>query len=61
MMTDDQLARMQAHRSNIYRYRHLLQTNLTELERDFVERRLAEEQSSLERLALLLRPATSAA
>jgi len=60
-MIDEQRARMRTHRSNIYRYRHLLQTKLTELERDFIEKRLAEEQSSLERLAVLLHPATSAA
>jgi hypothetical protein len=41
-MIDDQLAR--AHRNNIQRYRQLLQTSLTELERQFVERRLNEEQ-----------------
>jgi len=46
MMIDDQLVR--AHRSNIQRYRHLLQTRLTEFERQFVERRLNEEQSKLE-------------
>jgi hypothetical protein len=45
-MIDDQLAR--AHRGNIQRYRHLLQTSLTEFERQFVERRLNEEQSKLE-------------
>jgi hypothetical protein len=67
MMTDEQMARMRAHRNNIYRYRHLLQTKLTELERDFIEKRLAEEQSNLERLAVsgftfaLPHPATSAA
>jgi hypothetical protein len=44
-----------------------LQTKLTELERDFIEKRLAEEQSNLERLAVwgltfaLPHPATSAA
>jgi hypothetical protein len=42
MMIDDQLAR--AHRNNIRRYR----TSLTEFERQFVERRLNEEQSKLE-------------
>ncbi|MCK1720341.1 hypothetical protein [Bradyrhizobium sp. 141] len=47
-MIDDQLAR--AHRNNIQRYRHLLQTSLTEFERQFVERRLSEEQSKLETL-----------
>lgn len=43
MMIDDHLAR--AHRNNIQRYRHLLQTSLTEVERQFVERHLSEEQS----------------
>ncbi|MGY4288775.1 hypothetical protein ACVWXO_007995 [Bradyrhizobium sp. LM2.7] len=47
-MIDDQLAR--AHRNNIQRYRHLLQTSLTEFERQFVERRLDEERSKLEML-----------
>jgi hypothetical protein len=67
MMTDDQMARMRTHRNNIYRYRHLLQTKLTELERDFIGKRLAEEQSNLERLAVSgltsaqPHPATSAA
>jgi hypothetical protein len=46
MMIDDQLAR--AHRNNIRRYRQLLQTRLTEFERQFVETRLNEEQSKLE-------------
>jgi hypothetical protein len=48
----NKLSRMRKHRNNIYRYRHLLQTKLTELERDFIEKRLAEEQSNLERLAV---------
>jgi hypothetical protein len=51
-MTDEQMARMRTHRNNIYRYRHLLQTELTELERDFIEKRLTEEQSNLKRLAV---------
>jgi len=46
MMIDDELAR--AHGNNIQRYRRLLQTNLTEFERQFIERRLNEEQSKLE-------------
>ena len=49
-MIDRQLARLRAHRSNIQRYRNLLQTSLTELERQFVEKRLTEEQSNLERV-----------
>ena len=59
MMLDQQLARLRAHHRNIQRYRNLLQTSLTELEREFVEKRLTEEQSNLESLAVLmpLRPA----
>lgn len=48
-MIDDQLVR--AHRNNIQRYRFLLQTTLTEFERQFVEKRLSEEQSKLDTLA----------
>jgi hypothetical protein len=51
MMIDESLARLRAHRLNIDRYRRLLRTNLTALERDFIERRLREEQSELDSLA----------
>ena len=47
MMIDENLARLRAHRNNIGRYRRLLKTNLTELERDFIERRLSEEGTAL--------------
>jgi hypothetical protein len=50
-MIDEHLVRIRTHRKNIYRYRHLLQTKLTELERQFIEKRLTEEQSDLETLA----------
>lgn len=36
-----------AHRDNVNRYRRMLRTPLTELERHFVERRLAEEHDAL--------------
>jgi len=49
-MIDQQLARLRTHRNNIQRYRNLLQTNLTQLERQFVEKRLVEEQSNLDNL-----------
>ena len=39
------------HRNNIARYRGLLKTNLTDLERQFIERRLSEEQSEFELLS----------
>ena len=46
-------------RLNIQRYHNLLQTNLTELERQFVERRLIEEQSNLDSLVTSPSPMTS--
>lgn len=49
-MLDENLARIRAHRNNIHRYRRLLKTRLSQLERQFVERRLAEEQSALDAL-----------
>ena len=50
-MLDENLARIRAHRNNIHRYRRLLRTKLSELERQFIERRLAEEQAALQTLA----------
>ena len=53
-MIDQQLARLRTHRNNIQRYRDLLKTSLTEFERQFVQKRLTEEQSSLEGLTTTL-------
>ena len=50
-MLDEDFARIRAHRNNIHRYRRLLRTKLSELERQFIERRLAEEQTALDALA----------
>ncbi|MBR0719227.1 hypothetical protein [Bradyrhizobium liaoningense] len=50
-MLDAALTRMRAHRNNIHRYRRLLRTRLSDLERQFIERRLAEEQTALDALA----------
>lgn len=50
MMIEENLARIRAHRNNIHRYRRLLRTKLSELERHFIERRLAEERSALDAL-----------
>ncbi|MBR0801288.1 hypothetical protein JQ615_38675 [Bradyrhizobium jicamae] len=44
---DEQLARLRVHRNNIRRYRRLLETDLTDLERRFIEKRLEEERKSL--------------
>jgi hypothetical protein len=50
-VTDEKLARLRAHNNNISRYRRLLKTNLSELERGFIERRLNEETLAIESLA----------
>jgi hypothetical protein len=50
-MIDETLAQFRAHRQNINRYRSLLQTNLTEFERRFIERRIAEEEAAVSALA----------
>jgi hypothetical protein len=44
-------AKMRTHRLNIQRYGRLLATELTDLERQYLHRRIAEEQAELERLA----------
>ena len=50
-MIDEALAQFRARRQNINRYRSLLQTSLTELERVFIERRIAEEEAAVSALA----------
>ncbi|OKO73659.1 hypothetical protein AC629_36430 [Bradyrhizobium sp. NAS80.1] len=50
-MLDEDFARIRAHRNNIHRYRRLLKTRLSDLERQFIERRLSEKQTALEALA----------
>ncbi|MCP3402129.1 hypothetical protein [Bradyrhizobium sp. CCGB20] len=57
-MLDEELARIRAHRNNIHRYRRLERTMLSDLERQFVERRLAEEQAALEALTSRTFPVT---
>ena len=51
MMLDERFVRLRSHRNNIARYRRLLKTSLTDLERQFIERRLSEEQSEFELLS----------
>jgi len=50
MMTDLRTAKILSHRRNIQRYGRLLATELTEIERQYLHRRIAEEQAELERL-----------
>ncbi|MHB0772996.1 hypothetical protein ACYCVF_31425 [Bradyrhizobium sp. 1.29L] len=49
-MMDENLARMRTHLSAIQRHRRLLKTKLTEHDRQYVCRRLSEEQCALESL-----------
>lgn len=50
-MMDETFARLRAHRNNIYRYRRLLDTKLSELERSFIVKRLDEEQVAFQSLS----------
>jgi hypothetical protein len=60
-MSDEKLARQRAHENNIARYRRLLQTRLPDVERHFIEHRLAEELTSLSMLTLVFGPASTGA
>ena len=45
-------ALLEAHRKNLQRYCHLLATDLTELEREYIHRRIAETRLAMDRLEL---------
>lgn len=47
MMPYPRNATRQAHQEAIDRYRRLLKTQLTDIERDFIERRICEEEDAL--------------
>lgn len=51
MTVDQKLARLRAHRNNVHRYRRLLSTRLSDLEREFLSRRLSEEQIAIDALS----------
>jgi len=51
MTLDEKLARLRAHRNNLRRYRRLLSTRLSDLEREFLSRRLSEEQIAIDELS----------
>jgi hypothetical protein len=57
-MFDENLARIRTHRNNIHRYRGLLRTKLSDLERDFIEKRMADEQAALDALVAETLPVT---
>ena len=51
-MRDLRAAKILSHRRNIQRYSQLLPTDLTEPEREYLHKRIAEEQAELERWAM---------
>ena len=57
-MIEENIARLRAHRDNIHRYRRLLTTQLSDLERDYVARRLEEEQAAMDALSQTTFPFT---
>jgi hypothetical protein len=57
-MFEANLARIRTHRNNIRRYRGLLRTELSDLERAFIEQRMAEEQGALDALVAETFPVT---
>jgi hypothetical protein len=58
-MHDMRTAKIRAHRRNIQRYSRLLATELTELERNYLHKRIAEEQAELERWMMSAKDAAS--
>ena len=52
-MIEESFVRLRTHRSNVHRYRQLLKTMLTDAERQFIERRLSEEELAIESLTTL--------
>jgi hypothetical protein len=51
MTIDEKLARLRVHRNNVHRYRRLLSTRLSDLEREFLSKRLSEEQIAIDALS----------
>jgi hypothetical protein len=57
-MFEENLARIRTHRNNIHRYRRLPRTELSVIERDFIDRRMADEQAALDALVAETFPVT---
>jgi len=50
-MFEENLALLRTHHKNVQRYRQLLGTSLTDFEREYIGKRLVEEQSAIETLS----------
>ena len=57
-MFEENLARIRTHRNNIHRYRRLLRTELSDLDHDFIDRRMADEQAAFGALVAKTFPVT---
>jgi hypothetical protein len=57
-MLDENLARIRTRHNNIHRYRKMLKTKLSDLEREFIEKRMADEQTALDALVAETFPVT---
>jgi hypothetical protein len=58
-MFEETLARLRTHHKNVHRYRQLLETGLTDFEREYIGKRLSEEQASIEELSTNVSTETS--
>jgi hypothetical protein len=52
-MFEENLALLRTHHKNVQRYRQLLGTSLTDFEREYIGKRLVEEQSAIETLSAI--------
>ena len=58
-MPNERAAHIRSHQSNLERYCRLLMTELTDLERQFLHKRIAEERLELDRLRAEADPQTA--
>jgi hypothetical protein len=50
-MFEETQARLRTHHKNVQRYRQLLETSLTDFEREYIGKRLSEEQAAIDMLS----------
>ena len=55
---DERIARLRAHQSNVERYQRQLKTNLSDLESQYLEKRLSEERFAIAMLDFMSPPAS---
>ena len=58
-MFEENLVLLRTHQKNIQRYRQLLETSLTDFEREYIGKRLSEEQLAIEMLSAKVPSAAS--